>query len=189
MYPRTKAGAEKHRKKKRVIESSIADTPFVDGCFDLIFSNHVIEQVEDLCSAFREMKRIGEPGCIYAFSVPTNIWLLLSLPARYYLKLRPFFGKEAGRTEHPGKPNLADKPAIIRGLDKLRPRGHGVICNFSACYRAFKIAAWRSRFEQNDLGVFKTGCRGEVVSPIGQGNPVPTKRFPTHFERTRMILW
>ena len=40
----------------------------------------------------------------------------------------------------------------------------------------------------NHSGVFKTGYRGEVVSPIGQGNPAHTKRFPTHFERTLIIL-
>ena len=135
------------------LQCSIINTPFADGHFDLIFSNHVIEHIQDLSGAFREMKRIGKPGCIYAFAVPTNIWLLLSLPARYYLKLRKLFGKDAKKTEHPGKPDLSDKSAIIRGLDKLRPRGHGVIYNFSACYRAFKIDAWRSCFEQNGFVV------------------------------------
>lgn len=222
MYPRTKVGAEKHRKKKRITEigliiehikrfiqgnigfetddlqilefgsgsgfqipylqrlgrvvasdiyvsdgikriprdvvflqCSITKTPFADGHFDLIFSNHVIEHIKDLSGALGEMKRIGKPDCIYAFAVPTSIWLLLSLPAQYYLKSQKLFrwlfqvGKKAKETEHPDKPDLSDEPAIIRGLDGLRPRGHGVIYSFSACYRAFRINAWRSLFERN----------------------------------------
>ena len=62
------------------MECGITKTPFDSGQFDVIFSNHVIEQVHDLKSAFRETQRIGTSSCIYAFSVPTNIWLLLSIP-------------------------------------------------------------------------------------------------------------
>lgn len=221
MYPRTKAGAEKYRKKKRVIEigliirhieqfihrnlrpemydlqilefgsgsgfqapylqklgyvaasdihvsdgmrkilsevnflqCSITDAPFKDGHFDLIFSNHAIEHIEDLDSAFREMKRIGKPSCIYAFSIPTNIWLLLSLPAQYYLKVQKFLklifkiGKEDKEAERLHKPDRSDEPVIIRGF---RPRGHGVIYSYLACYRAFRIDTWRGLFERNGL--------------------------------------
>lgn len=226
MYPRTKTGAEKYRKKKRIVEigliikhierfiqsdpafetydlqilefgsgsgfqipclqrlgrivasdiytsdeikriprdvvflqCSIAYAPFKDGHFDLVFSNHVIEHIGDLSDASREMKRIGKPDCIYAFTVPTNIWLLLSLPAQYYLKSQQLFrlilkaGKDARETEHPNKPDLSNKPAIIRGLDRFRPRGQGVIYNFSDCYRAFKIDAWRRLFERHGFVV------------------------------------
>lgn len=228
MYPRTRAGAEKYQKKKRIVEidliirhlqrfmqgspgfdthdlqilefgsgfgfqisylqrlghvvasdvyvsegmrkilnevdfvqCSIAHAPFPDGHFDLLFSNHVIEHIRDLSGAFREMQRIGNPGCIYVFAVPTNVWLLLSLPARYYLKAKQLFklifqaGKDIEVSEHPDKPDLSDKPAIVRALDRLRPRGHGAIYNFSACYRAFKVDAWRSLFERNGFVVIE----------------------------------
>jgi SAM-dependent methyltransferase len=227
MYPRTKTGAEKYRKKKRITEigliikhieqfiqsnkfepcglqvlefgsgpgfqtpylqrlghvtasdvyvsdgmrkilsevdflqCNITYAPFEGGCFDLVFSNHAIEHIRNLDDAFREMKRIGKPGCIYAFAMPTSVWLLLSLPARYYLKAQQLFklifqaGKGIEESDHPDKPDLSDKLAIVRALDRLRPRGHGAIYNFSACYRAFKIDAWRSLFERNGFVVIE----------------------------------
>jgi len=152
-------GIRKMRRDVVFLQCSIANPPFGDSPFDLIFSNHVIEHIKDLSAAFSEMKRVGKPGCIYAFAVPTNIWLLFSLPAQYYLKSQQFFrlifraGEEAKETEHLNKSDLSDKPAVIRGLDRLRPRGQGVIYNFSACYHAFKIDAWRSLFERNGFVV------------------------------------
>ncbi len=77
-----------------VFECSIAQTPFSNGSFDLIFSNHVIEHLEDPPAAFEELKRIGKPDCIYAFSVPTNIWLLLSVPAQYWSRLKRALGNK-----------------------------------------------------------------------------------------------
>jgi len=220
MYPRTKAGAEKYRRKKRIIEidliikhlkqlirsnpgfethdlqilefgsgpgfqipylqrlghvvasdvyisdgakeilqeidlvqCSITDAPFEDGRFDLIFSNHVIEHIKGLSGACVEMRRIGRPDCIYAFAVPTNIWLLLSLPAQYYLKLQKLFGKEAKKTELPATSDPSDKRTILRELDRLRPRGHGAIYDFLACYQAFKMDAWRILFERNGFAI------------------------------------
>ena len=64
---------------KNLFECSITDTPFKNRQFDLLFSNHVLEHIEDLDGAFDELKRIGNDNALYAFSVPTNIWLLLSL--------------------------------------------------------------------------------------------------------------
>jgi len=71
----------------------IDNTPFKDEEFDLIFSNHVIEHVEKLNEAFVELKRIGKSDCLYAFSVPTNWWLLLSIPAQYANKVRAIIRK------------------------------------------------------------------------------------------------
>ena len=223
MYPRTKAGEEKYRHKKRIIEinlildhitrfaqsvysqprdlqilefgsgpgfqisyleqlgrvvgsdiyisdgiyqklpqiefsqCSITDTPFEDAQFDLLFSNHVIEHIPDLPRAFAEMKRIGHKKTIYAFSIPTNIWLLLSLPAKYYLKVRKVFEyvskTENGQPPQPinpsEQPTLAKKSIVPRALDKLTPKGHGEITDFAACYEAFKIDSWRKLFEEH----------------------------------------
>jgi SAM-dependent methyltransferase len=218
MYPRSKAGAEKYRKKKRTAEMSliikhikqlvrdrpgpmprdlqilefgsgsgyqipylqrlgrvvgsdirvsdemksrdvaflqcsITGTPFVSEYFDLIFSNHVVEHISDLPNALREMRRVGKLDCVYALSVPTNIWLLLSLPAQYYHKIQRLFERESETPERSNRPDSSAVSTFIRGFDKLRPRGHGAIRGFSACYHAFKIGAWQSLFERNSFAV------------------------------------
>ena len=58
-----------------VLETSINDTSFNDKQFDLIFSNHVIEHLEDLEGATQEMMRIGSDDCIYAYVQLIYGWL------------------------------------------------------------------------------------------------------------------
>lgn len=72
----------------RFCEASVTETPFEEHCFDMIFSNHVIEHLDSPERAFSELKRIGKESCLYAFSVPTHLWLLLSIPAQYYNLLK-----------------------------------------------------------------------------------------------------
>ena len=48
------------------VECSIANTPFGDGYFDIIYSNHVVEHIDDTTGTFDELIRIGKSKCIYA---------------------------------------------------------------------------------------------------------------------------
>ena len=73
------------------VNTDITNSPFNNYEFDVIFSNHVIEHIEDLESALAELMRIGKSSCIYAFSVPTNVWLVLSIPAYYDNMIRYIF--------------------------------------------------------------------------------------------------
>jgi SAM-dependent methyltransferase len=150
------------------IACEINQTPFDNEQFDVIFSNHVIEHIDDLKSAFQEMKRVGTSSCIYAFSVPTNIWLLLSIPAQYYDKVRTIIRKIA---------NLWSKPTNSSGLNSnnpppdkhhkansifakfvrlIMPEGHGVTSKFFKCYRDFKIEKWQQLFSNNGFSIIKT---------------------------------
>jgi len=165
------------------VQCAIERTPFADARFDLIFSNHVIEHIDDCPSAFRELKRIGRPDCLYAFSVPTNVWLLLTIPAQYFMKLRllsrdvpweqarvgsdaanPAAGAPAGPTvavaaavqANPAAPAAAT-PAARRGLMRwLRaalPGGHGVQARFDRCYRSFRVVNWASFFREHGFSI------------------------------------
>ncbi len=144
-----------------LVQCSITDTPFGDAQFDLIFSNHVLEHIGDLEKAFNEMKRIGKRDCIYAFAVPTNVWLLLSLPAQYYHKFRKLFFRQASMESHAGqrnhmsnpKRNLSKRSEMSQYLNRILPRGHGVIDSFWACYRAFRIEAWEHMFQANSFRI------------------------------------
>lgn len=78
-------------KNLEFVECSIDQTPFGNNRFDVIFSNQVIEHIHNLDGSFAELHRIGKPDCLYAFAVPTNIWLLISLPVRYIGKPKKIF--------------------------------------------------------------------------------------------------
>ena len=150
------------------VECSITDAPFRDGQFDIIFCSHVVQYIDDLTNAFREMQRIGKPSCIYAFSVPTNIWLLLSIPAQYYNRI--IKGMRRG-DETDSK--------IIKFLRLIMPEGHGVNPNFIECYRNFKIKNWEQLFSDNGFAVIE-------VKPLLLYGPsewpiVPTLNCKTNF--------
>ena len=154
----------------RFVKCSIESTGFGDSQFDVIFSNHVIEHLERPEDAFRELKRIGTPTCLYAFAVPTNVWLLLTIPEQYRAKLRQVRRSAPARGMPSGSENIQahardlaappvrarDRGQISYGsrlMRKLLPAGHGVIANFWACYRQFKVANWEQFFRDHGFSV------------------------------------
>jgi SAM-dependent methyltransferase len=150
------------------IQCSIADTPFATETFDIVYSNHVIEHIEDIEHAFDELVRIGKPDCIYAFSVPTNIWLLLSLPAQYLGKVKSLakavqrrFGG-GGEQHAPGARASNGSLAASAGTPRwqtfasmLAPKGHGVIENYIACYNQFKVSEWSKLFAGHGFSILE----------------------------------
>ena len=144
---------------------SMVEAPFKDAQFDIIYSNHVLEHIEDIEGALKELRRIGKNDCIFAFSVPTNIWLILALPAIYYNKLRSIGGRILRKIKAEKK---IEKPVkntfLARGNDASRrngilssilPQGHGVHRDYLECYRFFKIKNWVKLFEQNNFEIIK----------------------------------
>lgn len=137
-------------------ECSITNTPFRDGHFDVVFSNHVIEHIEDRDSAFREIKRIGAPDCIYAFSVPTNIWLLISIPSLYFNRLKSFcralfFGKKCDVSAV----NIGSNGKWKGTMCKLLPGVHGAYSDFVECYKSFIPKSWIRLFLKNGFSIIK----------------------------------
>jgi ubiquinone/menaquinone biosynthesis C-methylase UbiE len=165
----------------KFIKCSITETPFEDDFFDIIFSNHVMEHIENLDKAFIELKRIGNDQCFYAFSVPTNFWLLASLPAQYFYKVRSFFlkftkifNKKQGCQKHNSlSPKSLSYHSSLRNVfSLLLPRGHGVISNFFDCYTYFKVGSWRKLFKESGFDVdcvlplFSYGPSELPITPI-----------------------
>ena len=149
------------------IECDITNTPFESSFFDIIYSNHVIEHVENLEEAFCELIRIGNDGCIYAFSVPTNIWLLLSLPAQYLSKIKTFLdrlrGKRGTSNDHEISGPITNlnvvnhKQSLLdKFLSALGPSGHGVTKNYFQCYKNFRINSWQKLFSDSGFMVVET---------------------------------
>jgi SAM-dependent methyltransferase len=138
----------------------IIDTPFDNDYFSLIFSNHVIEHIENLEKAFAELKRIGRDNCLYTFSVPTNVWLLLSIPAQYYNKARKLiksFCSLISRGERYPAEKIIGQNTVINSFLKILhfilPTGHGTRVSFQDCYQAFKISNWKRLFQDSGFEI------------------------------------
>ena len=178
------------------LESDSTQMPFPDKTFDIIFSNHVVEHLPEPEKTFKELRRIAKQHCLYVFSVPTNIWLLLSLPSKYLGKvssgseyvLRKVLGK---RRENFSSPNdleiRMNKEKEFSGLTKkhtriiniLLPKGHGVYSGFIECYKSFRMDSW-IRFFTN------SGFTLHSVIPLLLYGPsefplIPTISWPTKF--------
>lgn len=145
--------------------ADVAQTPFPDASFDLIYSNHVLEHVPRLALALREIQRIGAPGCVYAFSMPTPLWLFMCLPAKYLdraqrgadwmarrVGLRPRRASHVAEAETRSRHGPDAHAPQRRGLAKwLLPGGHGEFPEFGRAFRGFRASAWRKRFADAGL--------------------------------------
>jgi len=172
-----------------ILQSSINNTSFDDKQFDLLFSNHVIEHLEDLPGATKEMLRIGSEDCLYVFSVPTSLWLLLSVPAQYYRKLKYIY-------------SMFNKKSV-NGIDKLDiyssrtrnssfwniilPKGHGVYTGFFECYNAFRIKNWNKLF--NMLGFNVVDTRPLLLYSASEFPVVPTTQIFTKLGICSSVLF
>ena len=152
-------------------ESSVTDIPFKDHSFDLLFSNHVIEHLPDPERVFDELRRVGKQDAIFVFSVPTNYWLLLSIPSKYFgkiIELRKILSNKFSRnaTEKPQsdmEKRLLMEEELAKGpIEKqsffslLLPKGHGVHNTFLKCYQSFKIREWQRFFTSHNFELLDT---------------------------------
>lgn len=149
------------------VETSITESPFDARQFDLIFSNHVIEHIDPLPKAFSELQRIGKDDCLYAFSVPTNIWLLISIPGQYYNFGREVMRRLSGyeidskKAHQQAQKERESGPKKRRSLfgkvaKALFPEGHGVEKHYLRCYQSFKIRSWQQLFQDNGFEILET---------------------------------
>ncbi len=172
----------------RFLESNIIALPFISGAFSLIFSNHVVEHLPEPAQSFQELKRVGRDDCLYLFSVPTNYWLLLSLPQKYLgkcVELSRIISKsvmKSAQKNQTASDTLQRKAMESRlggsgsrkrsFLKLLLPKGHGEYPEFLKCYRAFKVKSWRSYFINH-------GFKIEKVVPLMLYGPSERPLIPT----------
>ena len=172
-------------KDNKFVKCNVYDMPFVKKHFDVIFSNHVIEHIEDLRKGFSELKRLGKEHCLYAFSVPTNIWLLLSIPGQYYLKVKGLkivkqitINSNVSDTNHTDGIITSENDTRKKVIEKFLPHGHGVIRNLFTCYSSFKIKSWKETFQRNDFVIRK-------VCPLLLYSPSSLPIIPTTYRLNR----
>jgi SAM-dependent methyltransferase len=143
-------------------EFRIADihhTEFSNGQFDVLFSSQVLEHLVDLGQAFREMKRIGTRDAYYVFSIPTAIWLVLSIPAQMFNKIENMLGMirrawTQSKETTPHDPNgHSVRPVGRRWLSRFYLGGHGCYPGFFECFKAFRVKNWKRVLALNGLEV------------------------------------
>ncbi len=120
----------------KIVISRINQAPFESEGFDLIYSNHVLEHLTDLDASLSEIRRIAKPGAIFAFAVPTRLWLWLAQPAVI-----------AGNFTRLARSRRKER---LRALGKLLSfGGHGEYRSFSDAFRAFGVSNWTRLFEEH----------------------------------------
>jgi SAM-dependent methyltransferase len=143
-----------------LIVADAADLPFEDSSFDVIFSSNVLEHVEDLDSAFAEMKRVLKPGGIMIHTMPTSIWKLAQLllrPVASLVKIAqrlvPGLRKSSGRAvplSHGEMPRVT-RSLVGRVVGLVIPTIHGTSGNHISELLEFSARRWRRKFDATDL--------------------------------------
>jgi SAM-dependent methyltransferase len=176
------------RQGMEIVKCDANATPFRPGFFNLIFLNLVLVYMSDVHRTLAELRRIGRGDCVYAITVPTSLWLILSLPAQYWGKLR--FRRQRTIWDHLSQRPQAESPsapdqAISRRrrsqiwgkiLRRLLPSGHGVRTNFMDCWKAWRLGAWQRLFQVSGFSILETQpllLYGPSEWPI-----IPTLRAP-----------
>lgn len=166
---------------------SIVNAPFPSGHFDLVVSNQVLEHIDRLSEALAEVKRIARKDALFAFSVPTSTWLVLTIPGQVAAKVvniwkrivKPPVAEDRGAANH-GQRAGAQPAQPHQGIGaKIRLRGHGCFPRFFQCLRAFRLKRWRSLLRDHGFVIAREEpllCYGSSHFPL-----IPTNRVLARF--------
>lgn len=183
-------------------ESSVTSLPFPDGIFDVIFSSHVVEHLPQPERAFSELHRVAKKECLFVFSVPTNFWLLLSLPAKLIGKMNGLFGilalRKKDKTAEVDSQDLQKRKEMEERLaevvrkrpsliESIMPKGHGVYQRFGECYRAFRVRAWSLFFQEAGFTIHT--CVPLFLYGPSERPLVPITSWPARFGICSSVLF
>jgi SAM-dependent methyltransferase len=182
-------------------ECRIEHTPFKTGQFDLIYSNQVFQDIPEsiLPEVFTELKRIGKPDCIYAFTVPTNHWLIFRIPAHYWNNLRFVWKRLTGRARQP-EPGSSHFATATSGAEETRqrrslgsklkllllPSGIGGYPGFWNAFGKMSVRSWMRRLAA--LGFQPVAAERLLVYSPSDWPIMPTNRMLTRLGLCSSVL-
>ena len=146
-----------------MIIADAADLPFEDDSFDLIFSSNVLEHVEQLDVAFKEMKRVLAPGGVMIHSMPTGTWKIVQLLLRpiasamkIVRRLLPRVPSGVGRAEEGSHGALEGvhqkrRSLLLKLVGLVIPAVHGISGNHVFEFFQFRPKWWKRRFDEAGL--------------------------------------
>mgnify|MGYP006109174313 CR=1 FL=1 len=151
-----------------MVIADVADMPFEDNYFDLVFSSNVLEHVERLDEAFLEMRRVLTPGGIMIHSMPTGTWKVIQIVLRpvasvrmIVRKLFPRISSNSGRAQtgsHGVLENyeLFRRSFVQRLMGLAIPTIHGVSGNHISEFFRFRPRWWRWQFVKANFDCYRS---------------------------------
>ncbi|MGH9772810.1 MAG: class I SAM-dependent methyltransferase [Candidatus Acidiferrales bacterium] len=134
--------------------------PFGDCTFDLIFSNCVLEHLNDRRRGMQEAVRVLKPGGYMAHVVPARFWKVASLclnPIGYPLRVAEKWHATRKLARENGVPEAfrsgaGPQPGILTVLGRwLRPPIHGTYPSHLSECRSYGRHQWAGLFDHPDL--------------------------------------
>jgi SAM-dependent methyltransferase len=177
------------------LESRVFDVTTYDGCslpfpdahFDVVMSSNVLEHVQNLPNALRELSRVLKPGATMLHVLPSSSWRLWSTLAEFVVApIAAFLAVVRGpRGVWVGMARWRWTAAqLIAALRPLRFRPHGVDrCALTELW-SFSRLAWLRRFAVNDYSVLRI----EPLKLWYTGEMVLGPRLSLVY-RTRLAAW
>ncbi len=132
--------------------------PFPDAHFDVVMSSNVLEHVQNLPNALRELSRVLKPGGTMLHVLPSSSWRLWSTLAEFVAApIAAFFAMVRGpQGVWVGIARWRWTAAqLVAALRPLRFRPHGVDRSAPIELWSFSRLAWRRRFAANDCNILR----------------------------------
>ena len=124
--------------------------PFPDGAFDLVFSCHVVEHIQDRARAMAEVVRVVRPRGYVVHAVPTQFWKATSLllnPVGYPLRVMEKWRELRKFRRDESEPEMAAYKTTPRWFQVLGrwfyPPVHGSFPSHRSEFRSFSRDRWR----------------------------------------------
>lgn len=129
-------------KKEVIIKGNAENIPFESGVFDIVFSSHVLEHVNDENQSLLEMKRVLKDDGILLIGMPTAFmaWInffssiIFTTHVKIYNFFRFFFTKEIGN----------NFMAIFRVRSHSYPRAKSIYYDLIH----YRISSWKKTISQ-----------------------------------------
>jgi SAM-dependent methyltransferase len=133
--------------------------PFPDGTFDLVFSCHVVEHIEDRARAMAEVGRVVCEGGYVVHIVPTRFWKATSLllnPIGYPIRVWEKWRQLRERHQDKNPPEILQHEESPPGLFQvfgrwIYPPIHGSFPSHWSEFQSFGQENWRTVFRRAGL--------------------------------------
>jgi len=130
--------------------------PFPDGVFDLVFSCHVVEHIQDRALAMAEAVRVVRPGGYIVHIVPTQFWKVTSLllnpvgyPMRVWEKWRQLRERHQDKNPPETLKHEESRPGLFQVLGRwFYPPIHGSFPSHRSEFQSYGQEIWRAVFHR-----------------------------------------
>lgn len=140
--------------------------PFGDATFDMVFSSHVLEHVEDVTPLLLEVARVLKPAGRAIHVMPSVTWRVLTMSTHYLHLIRRLtgvFAKGRAAVAPEGQGQATSSRPLWRRALVAGP--HGVFASAWEELFTFRKSRWVRVFDENGFAVEE--CIGSGVAYSG----------------------